>query len=125
PRRAADTATRRPPADPLVHRTLVTGRSVRARAITAVELGDPDAPARTLVIGVIHGDEPAGRAITRRLERLRPPRASVLWIVDELNPDGVALHTRQNARRGDLNRNFPWRWRPLRRPGDPEYSGAG
>ena len=73
------------------------GRSVLGRPILAVELGDPDAPARALVVGVIHGDESAGGAITRRLERGRPPRASVLWILDDLNPDGAARHTRQNA----------------------------
>jgi protein MpaA len=123
-RRAADAGATRSGGDPLVRRRVVIGRSVRGRAITAIELGDPDEPARSLVVGVIHGDETAGRAITRRLERGRPPRASVLWIVDELNPDGVAEHTRQNARRVDLNRNFPWRWRPIGRPGDQQYSGA-
>jgi len=29
------------------------------------------------------------------------------------DPDGVAAGTRGNADRVDLNRNFPWRWRPL------------
>jgi protein MpaA len=110
--------------DPLVRRTIVIGRSVRGRPITAVELGDPDEPARALVVGVIHGDETAGRAITRRLERGPPPRAMALWIVDALNPDGVALHTRQNAHRVDLNRNFPWRWRPSGRRSDQQYPGA-
>jgi protein MpaA len=111
-------------ADALVHRAIVIGRSVRGRPIIATELGDPDEPARALVVGVIHGDETAGGAIARRLERAPPPTASALWIVDELNPDGVAAHTRQNAHHVDLNRNFPWRWQPLGRPGDPQYSGA-
>src|SRR4051794_6899789 len=83
-------------ADPLVRRHMTIGRSVRGRPIIAVEVGDPDAPVRTLVVGVIHGDETAGRAITRRLQHSRPTRESALWIVDELNPDGVARHTRQN-----------------------------
>jgi protein MpaA len=117
-------AAQRSVGDPLVRRTIVIGRSARGRPITAVELGDPDEPARALVVGVIHGDEIAGRAVTRRLERGPPPRATALWIVDVLNPDGVALHTRQNAHGVDLNRNFPWRWRPLGRPGDQQYSGA-
>ena len=37
-----------------------------------------------------------------------------MWVIPDLNPDGVAARTRQNADRVDLNRNFPWRWRPMR-----------
>jgi protein MpaA len=120
-----DDSARRAAPDPLVRRRVVIGQSVRGRPITAVELGDPDEPRRALVVGVIHGDETAGRAITRRLEQGPLPRALALWIVDELNPDGVARRTRQNADGVDLNRNFPWQWRPLGRPGDPQYSGTG
>jgi protein MpaA len=65
-----------------------------------------------LVIGCIHGNETAGIAVARALERLAP-RDLDLWIVPELNPDGVAHGTRQNAHGVDLNRNFPVRWRPL------------
>jgi protein MpaA len=115
----------RVPRDPLVRRTVVIGYSVRGRPITALELGDMDEPARALVIGVVHGDESGGQAITRRLERGGLPRASALWIVGDLNPDGVARRTRQNAHGVDLNRNFPWRWRPFGRPGEQQYSGAG
>jgi protein MpaA len=44
-------------------------------------------------------------------------------VLDDLNPDGVARHTRQNAHQVDLNRSFPWHWRPLGRPGDQQYPG--
>jgi protein MpaA len=50
-------------------------------------------------------------------------RNADLWIVPDLNPDGVAVVTRQNAHHVDLNRNFPWEWRPLGSPGTTFYSG--
>jgi murein peptide amidase A len=67
-----------------------------------------------LVVGCIHGNEPAGIAIARRLVATTIPIPGLaLWVVPVLNPDGVAPHTRQNGRGVDLNRNFPYRWRPL------------
>jgi protein MpaA len=68
--------------------------------------------ARVLVVGCIHGNERGGIAVARALER-RMPRDLDLWVVPDLNPDGVAADTRQNSRGVDLNRNFPWRWRPM------------
>ena len=94
------------------------------RRIYAVELGDPDTPHRILAVGVIHGNETAGLAVTRELAGRRPPREALLWIVEDLNPDGVAAGTRQNADGVDLNRNFPYRWRPVGPPGSMQYSGT-
>ena len=65
-----------------------------------------------LVVGVVHGTETGGIPIARALARLSPPDLD-LWIVPDLNPDGVAGGVRQNARGVDLNRNFPWHWRPM------------
>jgi protein MpaA len=90
---------------------LLLGRSVDGRAITAFEVGNPNGT-RVLVVGCIHGNEPGGIAVARRLEQLSPPDLD-LWIVPVLNPDGRAANTRGNAHGVDLNRNFPYRWRPL------------
>lgn len=92
------------------HATLL-GRSLQGRPITAVEVGDR-AGKRVLVVGSVHGNEPAGIAVARRLERLSPAGID-LWIVRDLNPDGHTAGTRGNARGVDLNRNFPYRWRRL------------
>jgi protein MpaA len=74
-------------------------------------MGDPDAAVNVLVVGDVHGNEPAGEAIVKRLEGVRPA-GYVLYLVRTANPDGRVAGTRQNARGVDLNRNFPWRWRP-------------
>ena len=67
-----------------------------------------------LVLGGIHGDEPASvelaRALVRQLQALPeteiPLRVVVMPVV---NPDGLAMHTRRNAHQIDVNRNFPTR----------------
>ena len=69
-------------------------------------------------MGCIHGNECAGLAITSALRRTRLPEGVQLWLLPELNPDGTAAGRRQNAHGVDLNRNFPYRWRPN---GDPTY----
>jgi murein peptide amidase A len=102
------------------HRVLL-GRSADGRPIVAVELGNPASPRKVLVVGAVHGNEPAGIAIADLLIS-RPALAGVdLWVVRSFNPDGVAEGTRGNAHGVDLNRNFPWRWRPL---SGVYYSGA-
>jgi murein peptide amidase A len=98
-------------AAPRVDERELLGESVEGRPIRVYHRGDPD-DVRVLVVGCIHGDEPAGIRIAKRL-RTGPPRYFVdLWILPNLNPDGRAAHTRQNARGVDLNRNFPFRWEP-------------
>jgi protein MpaA len=101
------------------------GHSVRGRPILAREVGAVrSARADLLVVGCIHGDEPAGIAVTKLLPRLLAGRPLDAWVVDDLNPDGRRLGTRQNARGVDLNRNFPWRWRTLGPRGSQQYSGT-
>ena len=101
----------------------VIGHSVRGRPIVAYERGDRSAPA-TLVVGVIHGTEPAGLAVIAQLRRMPLPPHVHLWLVPAANPDGLAAGTRQNAHGVDLNRNWPAAWvhtdvsgpRPLSEP---------
>ena len=102
----------------------VVGTSVQGRAITAVRRGQPGGRV-VLVIGVIHGDEDAGLAIVDDLERLPVPDDVDLWLVDTMNPDGVANQTRKNANEVDLNRNFPYNWGPIGDPSSWEYAGTG
>jgi Zinc carboxypeptidase/Penicillin-insensitive murein endopeptidase len=101
----------------------VLGRTTRGRPIRAFRVGNPRAARRVLVVGCIHGTECAGLAVTGRLLNLVTPIAADLWIVQNLNPDGLALGVRQNGRGVDLNRNFPSEWRPLGRRWDPQFSG--
>jgi murein peptide amidase A len=108
-----------PPPPPLWRQL---GRSEDARPIRFVERGNPHAM-RVLLVGCIHGSECAGRAVVRLLARMPQPIHADLWLVDDLDPDGFAADTRQNARGVDLNRNFPSQWRPIGRRGDPQYSG--
>ena len=92
---------------------VVLGVSVEGRPIVAFEGGDPKSALKELVVGCIHGDEPAGTAIAVALTKRPVPAGVDLWVVPDLNPDGVAAATRGNAHGVDLNRNFPWRWRRL------------
>jgi murein peptide amidase A len=98
----------------------VIGRSVQGRPIVSVRNGSPDAAVKVLVVGSIHGDETAGIRIARRLIRAPALTGVELFLVPTINPDGVAAGTRGNAHGVDLNRNFPFDWRPL---GGGEYSG--
>ena len=101
------------------------GRSAEGRAIVASRLGDPAATRKVLVVGAIHGDERGGLAVTRAIRRQWGSRLRGvdLWVVDTFNPDGLRRGTRQNARRVDLNRNFPYRWRMNGRRGSRYWGG--
>jgi protein MpaA len=109
--------------DRLSRRRVYLGKSVDGRRIYAVKVGDLDNPSSVLVVGDIHGNETAGIPVARTLAASPPSPESLIIVVKDLNPDGVAAGTRQNADGVDLNRNFPYRWRPLGSRGDLQYSG--
>ena len=88
------------------------GHSGQGRPIRAMRVGSPRARVKVMVVGTVHGNEQAGRAVVARLRRAHPPRGTALWLVDDANPDGTAANDRYNARGVDLNRNFPYRWQP-------------
>jgi protein MpaA len=97
--------------------TLTVGRSVEGRAIGAYVFRGT--PKRTvLILGGFHGDEPKSVFVARRwIDLLRTERDPVdgpRWVVVPLvNPDGYAKRQRRNARRVDINRNFPTKnWMP-------------
>jgi murein peptide amidase A len=102
---------------------LPIGHSVQGRAIRPVVLGDPGAANRMLVVGCIHGNEPAGMAITRQLIAAGAPPGTEIVVVQALNPDECGRNVRGNAHGVDLNRNFPSNWARIGRAGTYQYSG--
>lgn len=106
---------------PLVERR-VLGVSVEGREIEAFRYGTPGGTV-VMVVGVIHGDEEAGLQIVDVLRTMSPPEGIDLWIIPTMNPDGTVAETRGNARRVDLNRNFPRDWAPQGEPGYWQYAG--
>jgi protein MpaA len=97
----------------------VIGHSVDEHPIRAERLGDPQSDRHVLVVGSIHGDEPEGLRIVRRIRRRYDERLQSvdLWTITTVNPDGLAAHRRTNAHGVDLNRNFGHRF-------DPTLSGG-
>ncbi|HEX2234704.1 MAG TPA: DUF2817 domain-containing protein [Actinomycetota bacterium] len=99
------------------------GTSVEGRPLRATNVGAHGRRTKVLVVGCIHGNECAGRAIVRRLRKRASPRRFELWLIRNLNPDGLRAGTRQNARGVDLNRNFGAGWQPIGEPWDTYHSG--
>ncbi len=86
------------------------GTSVEGRPIEAVTFGS--GREHLLIFAGIHGDEPHSVFVARQLiaEIAAKPelvKGRRVTIVPEANPDGVHRGTRGNARRIDVNRNFP------------------
>ncbi len=104
----------------------VLGWSLEGRPIHCLLLGH--GPEFIVVVGTVHGDEPAGGPLLRRLAAHLEARPELLKgkqiaLVPVANPDGLAHGVRLNARGRDINRNFPSNnWLPGERRGPAALS---
>ncbi len=98
----------------------VIGTSRQGRAIKAIHAGMSTGPT-VLVVGCIHGNECAARALIQPL--IAANMDANLWIIPTLNPDGARHLTRQNAAGVDLNRNWKNNWVRSGRPWSTYFSG--
>ncbi len=113
PAAAVDLGPPTGPERPAVIGVRVVGHSVRDRPIRAWHVGSPSAGTTAVILAGMHGNELAARRTLRTLRDGNPIRGVDLWLVPTYNPDGGAVRDRQNARGVDLNRNYPYRWKPL------------
>lgn len=90
----------------------VVGESVERRPIHMWSRIAPAGRFRLLVVAAIHGDERGVGEIGRRIAGEALPNHVNGFLVPIANPDGWERGTRNNARDVDLNRNFPWWWKP-------------
>jgi len=87
------------------------GRSVEGRPIWAYRVGNSAADRVVVVVGQMHGDEPAGVVTARSIvNRISVSDEANVWVVPTMNPDGLAAGSRYNANGVDLNRNWPTNW---------------
>ena len=101
-----------PPPLPAGWTTEVIGRSVQGRDLVVHARPVAEPRHTVLVVGAVHGNEPVSPPTVRALVDADIAPDVELWLLPELNPDGVAAGTRCNANGVDLNRNFPWAWMP-------------
>jgi len=94
--------------EPAIPRRIV-GKSIQNRPIEYSVLGQGRDV--TFILAAIHGSEPAGIPLVRRLSQYLQQYPHLLQgrkvvLLPVANPDGVAHNSRYNARGVDLNRNF-------------------
>ncbi|PKL77271.1 MAG: hypothetical protein CVV27_06065 [Candidatus Melainabacteria bacterium HGW-Melainabacteria-1] len=105
-----------------------TGKSVEGRSIPVYRYGEGSGEF-VFLFGVFHGDEPQGAFMLKELMLLLDQNPAyyadkTIFVVPVVNPDGLQKRTRVNARRVDLNRNFPTRdFKPRLNQGTRWYGG--
>jgi predicted deacylase len=103
-----------PPASLANHavQTFQIGNSAQNRSIEVTQIGNGSQIA-LVIIGSIHGDETNTQELVRSLmeqyidDPELVPSEFTVYFAPTINPDGLALGTRQNANGVDLNRNWP------------------
>ena len=95
---------------PIPVRQSMAGISVEERPIMYHLIGQ--GPDVIFILAAIHGDEPAGIPLTKRLadylqlNQQKLLKGHTVLILPVANPDGIAKNSRLNAKGVDLNRNF-------------------
>lgn len=104
------------------------GLSLGGRPITALRVGSSEPLYALRILGGHHGNEPisviVALAVAERLvaDPALVPGDAEVWIVPDVNPDGLAAHTRENALGVDLNRNYDYEWGDAVDPGAEPFS---
>ena len=79
---------------------------------------------KLLVVGSVHGNEHAGRAVVARLRRSKPPRGTALWLIEDLNPDGPPRAPARTRTVSTSTATSPTAGRRTGGPFDTYHSGA-
>ncbi len=95
---------------PVKPERITVGKSVEGRPIECFIFGD--GPDVAFIMASIHGSEPAGTPLVRRLADHLKKKTEILEgrrvvLMPIANPDGLARGERKNVHGIDLNRNFP------------------
>jgi carboxypeptidase T len=88
------------------------GLSIEGRPILGLRIGRGGP--RVRILGAHHGNELVSQEVVLAaavaLAEKDPPLKMEVWVVPEVNPDGVEAGTRYDARGVDLNRNYGFQW---------------